>query len=138
MRIKIKEGECKDKIHFEEIWIQGNLLPKLSRIFKIKSRDARSKRMYPYGRTRGGHARKRVARDHTMAAETRPQPRFRGPLDEVDVQFLWESYTGDSTSSISYKYPCRATEREIQRRELRVFFSFSLFKFLVIFVSLLA
>ena len=69
------------------------MLPKLSQNFKIKSQDDSSKRINSYGQTRGGHARKRVARDQDMAAKTRPESRFRGSLDKFDVQFLWESCT---------------------------------------------
>jgi len=50
--------------------------------------------MYPDGRTRGGHARKRVARDKAVAAETRPKPRFRGQMDERGYLLLHESFTG--------------------------------------------
>ena len=98
-----------------KIWIQGNVLPKLSRNSKIKSRDATSRRIYPDGRTRGGHARKRVARDHSLAAKTRPKPRFRGnTVESGDKFFFGESYW-DSTSFYTYKYPCRATEKGVQR-----------------------
>ena len=109
MRINIKEGECKDKIRFEEIWIQGNLLPKLSRNFKLnfklKSRDARSTRTDSDGRTRGGHARKRVARDKAKAAETRPKPRFRGHMDEMEQRLSEENSIGTLLLSAPINIP---------------------------------
>jgi len=114
------------------------LLPKLSRIFKIKSRYAKSRRIYPDGRTRGGHTQKRVARDKAKAAETRPKPRFRGHMDESEYLLSWRSCTGTLLLPSPINTPAEQQRGRIQRRELRVFFSFSLFKFLVIFVSLLA
>ena len=71
-RLKIKGEEFEDKNRFKKIWIYDNLLPKLSRNLKIKSRYAESRRIYPDGRTRGGHVRKRVTRGHAIAAEKRP------------------------------------------------------------------
>ena len=82
MRIKAKEGECKDEIRFKRVWDLGNLLPKLSRNPKIKSQDAASRKKRPDRRTRGSHAPKRVAICHYQAAETRLGSRsgniFRG------------------------------------------------------------
>ena len=77
MKIKIKRPNP------FQIQIFDNLLPKLSRILKIEGQDAESKRRRPDGRTRGGHALKRVADGHEIATETRQKPRFRGLLIEI-------------------------------------------------------
>ena len=98
------------------------MLPKLSQIFKLKSRYARSKRIGPDGRTRGGHARKRVARDKTVAAETRPKPRFRGRRDEAEYQISWLSLTGTLLPSEPINTPADVTERASRDEEIRVSF----------------
>ena len=70
-----------------QIQIFDNLLPKLSRIFKIEGQDAESKRGRPDGRTRGGHAVKRIAIGLRKAAKMRRKsrfPRFGGLLIEIE------------------------------------------------------
>ena len=94
MRINTKEGECKDKFVLKRFEIRITCFPSYPEFSNLKSRDARSERISPDGRTRGGHARKRAARDKACAAETRPKPRFRGNMDEAEYQILWLSFTG--------------------------------------------
>ena len=75
---------------------------------------------------------KRVARDKAKAAEMRPKPRFRGHVDEMEYQFSQESCTGTLLLPSPINTPAEQQRGRIQRRELRVFFRFSLCKFLVI------
>ena len=51
-----------------QIRIFNNLLPKLSQVLKIEGLNAEFRRRHPNGRTRGGHARKRVAIGHAIVA----------------------------------------------------------------------
>ena len=67
-----------------QIQIFDNLLPKLSRILKNEGQDAESRKMCLDGQTRRGHALKRMAVGHEIAAETRQKPRFRGLLIEIE------------------------------------------------------
>jgi len=53
---------------FEEIWIKGNLITKLSRKSRLKGQDHTSRSKRPHGRTRRGHAPKRVANRARIAA----------------------------------------------------------------------
>ena len=101
----------------EIAWSPSHL--KRSSYFKIQSLNLRSENRFSDGRTRGGHARKRVAIGHAIAAETR---HFRGNLESVGGVSVVELYW-DSTSQISYKYPCRAIEKE-QLSELKLRVSF--------------
>ena len=72
-----------------QIQIFDNLLPKLSRILKIEGQDAESRRMRSDGWTRRGHALKRVAVGHEIAAKkgkcrvSRLIDRDRGSVKEV-------------------------------------------------------
>ena len=99
------------KFILKEIWDLGNLLPKLYPNQKIKSQDAASRRKSPDGRTRGGHAPKRVSSRHHKAAFPRPKPRFRGILDESEYQFSWWSRIGTLPPSAPINTPADATER---------------------------
>ena len=65
-------------------------------------------------------------------AKLQPRKRGRGSLDEVDVQFLWESCIGTLLLLSPINTPAEQQRGRIQRLELRVFFRFSLCKFLVI------
>ena len=96
---------------FEGIWIQGNLISKLSRKSKMKSQDPASRRKRPDGRTRRSHAPKRVASRHYQAAETRPKPRFRGNLALSIYQFSWRSLSGTLSPSAPINTPAGAAER---------------------------
>ena len=96
---------------FEGIWIKGNLISKLSRKFNMKSQDADSRRKRPDGQTRGGHAPKRVARDHPRAAKTRPKSRFRGKTVDSGDKVFWESRPGTLPPSAPINTPADATER---------------------------
>ena len=104
------------------------MLPKLSRILKIEGLHAESRRRRPAGWTRGGHARKRVAIGHAIAAETRP--RFRGSLDEIGYVISWESCTGTLLPISSINTPAEQQRGGIQTLKLRVFLcSLDLFLF---------
>ena len=96
---------------FEGNWIKGNLISKLSRKSNMKSQDPASRSIYPDGRTRGGHAPKRVASRHYQAAETRPKPRFRGNLALSIYQFSWRSLSGTLSPSAPINIPAGAAER---------------------------
>ena len=96
---------------FEGIWIKGNLISKLSRKSNMKSQDPASRSIYPDGRTRGGHAPKRVASRHYQAAETRPKPRFHGNLALSIYQFSWRSLSGTLSPSAPINIPAGAAER---------------------------
>ena len=78
---------------------------------QIKSQDAASRRKRPDGRTRGGHAPKRVASLHTLAAETRPKPRFRGIPVLSGEQFSWRNSIWTLLPSAPINTPADATER---------------------------
>ena len=96
---------------FEGIWIKGNLISKLSQKSKMKSQDGASRRKRPDERTRGGHARKRAAKDQTVAAKTRPEPRFRGKVDEIAYQIWWLSSIRTVSPSAPINTPADAAER---------------------------
>ena len=77
----------------------------------MKSQDADSRRKRPDGQTRGGHARKRAAKDQTVAAKTRSRPRFRGKTVLSGYQFSWRSRPGTLPPSAPINTPADATER---------------------------
>ena len=120
----------------EKIWDLRNLLPKLYPNPKMKSRDSISRRINPDGRTRGCHARKRVAFGYKSAAFPRQIfPFSRQSRGGWRCVFVEELYW-DSTSSSSYKYPCSATEKSVQsyRAKIRVSSRFSSFVIRVFFL----
>ena len=92
------------------------MISKLSRKSKMKSQDPASRSICPDGRTRGGHTRKRAARDQTMAAETRPKPRFRGNPALSIYQFSWRSLSGTLSPSAPINTPAGAAERASRER----------------------
>ena len=82
----------------------------------MKSQDPASRSICPDGRTRGGHARKRAAKDQTVAAETRPKPRFRGNPALSIYQFSWRSLSGTLSPSAPINTPAGAAERASRER----------------------
>ena len=64
----------------------------------------------------------------------RPEPRFRGRVDEDDNQILRLCFTRTLLPSESINTPADATERASRDEKIRVFFSF-LFKFLQFVIS---
>jgi len=68
-KIKIKGRKSEFDSNLEIAWSPSNL--KRSSHFKIQSLKSRSEDRFPDRRTRGGHARKRVAIGHAFAAKTR-------------------------------------------------------------------
>jgi len=108
----------------EKIWDLGNLIPKLYPNPKIKSQDAISRRKRPDGRTRRGHAPKRVAFGYKSAAFPRQISHFRGISDESGDQLSWESCNWTLTPSAPINTPCSATYRASsvqQRAKVRIF-----------------
>jgi len=103
----------------EKIWDLGNLLPKLYLNPTIKSQDQTSRRKRPDGRTRRGHAPKRVASRHTQAAETRPKPRFRGISIISWYGISWRTSNWTLLPSAPINTPCSATEKGVQRQSQR-------------------
>ena len=114
------------KFVLEEIWIQGNLISKLSRNLKLKSRDARARQIRPDGRTRGGHAQKRAARDKNMAAETRQKPHFHGNVDEAAYQISWLSFIGTLLPPTPINTPAGEQRGASRDEEIRFSLAFSL------------
>ena len=100
------------------------MITKLSRNPNIKSQDHTSRSRRPDGRTRRGHAPKRVANSHSFAAETRQKPRFRGSMDDSGQQLLWKCRDGTLLPSAPINITCSATYRASsvqQRAKVRIF-----------------
>jgi len=64
--------------------------------------------------------RKRVARDKTLAAETRPKPRFRGNMDEAEYQISWLSFTGTLLPPAPINTPAEQQRGPSRDEEIRV------------------
>ena len=117
-RMSIKAKDEKE-IRLKEIGrIQNldNLISKLYPYPNIKSQDHTSRSRRPDGRTRRGHAPKRVARSHKNASNPRQNPRFRGKVDELESQISWASSSRTPRLSAPINIFCSATYRVVQRR----------------------
>ena len=112
---------------------QGNLITKFSRNPKMESQDHTSRSKSPRGRTRRGHAPKRVARGARFAANPRQNSGFRGKTVTSGSQFSWATSSGTPRPSAPINISCSATYRASsvqQRAKVRIF---RVFRFLVLF-----
>ena len=86
-KIKIKGRKSEVDPNLEIAWPPSHL--KRSSYFKIQSLKSRSEDRFSDGRTRRGHAKKRVAIGNTFAAEVRQKLRFRGYTETAGDAFSW-------------------------------------------------
>ena len=100
------------------------MITKLSRNPNMESQDHTSRSKRPHGRTRRGHAPKRVASRLYQAADPRQKPRFRGNLSLSRDQFSWATLSRTPRPSAPINTPCSATYRASsvqQRAKVRIF-----------------
>jgi len=85
----------------------------------MKSQDTISRRINPDGRTRGCHARKRVAFGYKSAAFPRQISRFRGNPEAVGDAFSLRSCTGTLLPISPINTPAEQQRRGVQRQSQR-------------------
>ena len=115
MSIKAKDEKEIRLKEIGRIQNQGNLITKLSRNPKMESQDHTSRSKSPRGRTRRGHAPKRVARGARFAANPRQNSGFRGKTVTSGSQFSWATSSGTPRPSAPINITCSATQNVVQR-----------------------
>ena len=103
----------------------------------MESQDHASRNKSPHGRTRRGHAPKRVARRANFAANLWQNSGFCGKINEIKSQISWATSSGTPRPSAPINITCSATYRVVQRRAKgqKLGFSFVLSSSFVIRVS---